>query len=233
MRKSTPEEIRQRFDNDVERFSNLETGQSATVDAPLGLELIARAAASVNPGASALLDIGCGAGNYTLKLRETLPLRSAMLVDLSRPMLDRAVSRIGSGLEVTAVQGDVREAPLPDAAFDVAVAGATLHHLRTDEEWDAVFAKVWRSLRARGSFWIWDLVAHEHPGVHEMMWARYGEYLSGFKGPAYRDQVFAYVEAEDTPRPLVWQLDCLRRAGFRTVEVLHKNACFAAFGAMK
>src|SRR5687767_3928615 len=33
--KSTVEEIRQRFDADVERFSTLETGQSATVDAPL------------------------------------------------------------------------------------------------------------------------------------------------------------------------------------------------------
>ena len=32
--KSTVEEIRQRFDKDVERFSNLETGQSATIDAP-------------------------------------------------------------------------------------------------------------------------------------------------------------------------------------------------------
>src|SRR5262245_11550706 len=32
LRKSTPEEIRARFDNDVERFSNLETGQSAAID---------------------------------------------------------------------------------------------------------------------------------------------------------------------------------------------------------
>jgi tRNA (cmo5U34)-methyltransferase len=29
--KSTVDEIRQRFDADVERFSNLETGQSATL----------------------------------------------------------------------------------------------------------------------------------------------------------------------------------------------------------
>jgi hypothetical protein len=39
--KSTVDEIRQRFDADVERFSNLETGQSATVDAPLAMEIIA------------------------------------------------------------------------------------------------------------------------------------------------------------------------------------------------
>ena len=38
--KSSLEEIEKRFDNDVARFSNLETEQSATVDAPLAMELI-------------------------------------------------------------------------------------------------------------------------------------------------------------------------------------------------
>src|SRR4051812_27129014 len=148
MGKSTPEEIRRRFDNDVERFSNLETGQSATIDAPLGLELIASAAAAVNPHAGALLDVGCGAGNYTLKLMQRLPLRSVTLIDLSRAMLDRAVQRIGAAgtIEVTAVQSDIRAASLPEGAFDIAVAAATLHHLRDEAEWIAVFAAIHRAL---------------------------------------------------------------------------------------
>jgi len=45
--------------------------------------------------------------------------------------------------------------------------------------------------------------------------------------------VFAYVEQEDSPRPLLFQLDLLRDVGFREIEVLHKNSCFAAFGAIK
>src|SRR5262249_49970684 len=51
--KSTVEEIRRRFDGDVERFSNLETGQSATVDAPPALALVAEAAAATTPHAPA------------------------------------------------------------------------------------------------------------------------------------------------------------------------------------
>ena len=39
--KSSIDEIKARFDNDVERFSNLDTGQTATIDAPLAMELIA------------------------------------------------------------------------------------------------------------------------------------------------------------------------------------------------
>ena len=35
MKKSTVEDIRKRFDSDVERFSQLETGQQAVIDAPL------------------------------------------------------------------------------------------------------------------------------------------------------------------------------------------------------
>ena len=68
MKKSTVNEIKTRFDNDVERFSKLDIGQTSTVDAVLAMDLITKAAALVTPGASQILDIGCGAGNYTLKL---------------------------------------------------------------------------------------------------------------------------------------------------------------------
>jgi tRNA (cmo5U34)-methyltransferase len=43
-KKSSTNEIKERFDNDVERFSDLETGQTATIDAPLAMELITQAA---------------------------------------------------------------------------------------------------------------------------------------------------------------------------------------------
>ncbi|MEI9973623.1 MAG: methyltransferase domain-containing protein [Ignavibacteriota bacterium] len=184
----------------------------------------------------ALLDIGCGAGNYTLKLLQRLPLTRVTLVDLSRPMLDRAVERIyaaAPNVAVTAMQSDVREVALPESTFDVAVAGATLHHLRADAEWQRVFGVVYRALVPGGSLWISDLVTHQSAAIHNVMWERYGEYLAGLKGPGYRDQVFAYIEAEDTPRPLRWQIDLLARTGFRDIDVLHKNSCFAAFGAIK
>jgi tRNA (cmo5U34)-methyltransferase len=233
--KSTVAEIRERFDADVERFSNLTTGQSATVDAPLAMALVAEAASAVTPHARHVLDVGCGAGNYTLKLLEHLPGLDVTLIDLSRPMLDRAVGRVGRATPgtVTAIQGDIRQVALGDERFDIVLAAAVLHHLRTDDEWYAVFASLHRALRPGGSVWVFDLVESAIPAVQQMMWRRYGEYLTGLRGAAYRDQVFAYVEREDTPRPLAFQLDALRGAGFVQVDVLHKNSCFAAFGGVK
>jgi tRNA (cmo5U34)-methyltransferase len=233
--KSTVEEIRRRFDADVERFSNLETGQSATVDAPLVLALVAEAAAATTPHARHVLDVGCGAGNYTLKLLERLPNLAATLIDLSQPMLERAgerVSRATSG-RITIIQGDIREVNLPAGEFDIVLAAAVLHHLRTDEEWQAVHAAFHRALRPGGSVWVFDLVESSIPAVQGLMRRRYGEYLTRLKDEAYREHVFAYVEREDTPRPLLFQLDLLRQVGFAQVEVLHKNVCFAAFGAVK
>jgi tRNA (cmo5U34)-methyltransferase len=233
--KSTVDEIRQRFDGDVERFSNLKTGQSATVDAPLAMALVAEAAAATTPHARHVLDVGCGAGNYTLKLLESLPNLDATLIDLSQPMLDRArerVSRASAG-RITTIQRDIREVQLLDGEFDIVLAAAVLHHLRTDQEWRDVFTALYRALRPGGSLWVFDLVESSIPAVGQLMRQRYGEYLTGLKDEAYRDHVFAYVEKEDTPRPLLFQLDLLRQVGFSQIEVLHKNVCFAAFGAGK
>ena len=233
--KSTVDEVRQRFDADVERFSNLETGQSATVDSPLAMVLVARAAAATTPRARHVLDVGCGAGNYTLKLLEQVANLDVTLVDLSRPMLDRAAQRVGRSTtgRVTTIQSDIRELPLAADQFDIIVAASVLHHLRADAEWRDVFAVFHRALRPGGSLWVFDLIESSLPAVEQLMRAEYGDYLTRFKDAAYRDQVFAYVEKEDTPRPLVFQLDLLRQVGFEAVEVLHKNLCFAAFGAVK
>ena len=61
--KSTVQEIKERFDNDVERFSNLETGQQTTLDAAFNMELIVDSILAHSPNLKTVLDVGCGAGN--------------------------------------------------------------------------------------------------------------------------------------------------------------------------
>lgn len=233
-KKASIAQIRERFDADVERFSNLETGQTSTVDAALALDLVATTAARVTPQATRLLDVGCGAGNYTLRLLQELPGLHVTLVDLSQPMLERARQRVSQAgaTDVTTAQADINELDLPAAGCDVILAAAVLHHLRDDAAWEAVFAKLCAALAPGGSLWVFDLVQSNLPEVQALMWERYGEYLTAFKGPEYRDHVYDYIASEDTPRPLLYQLDLLRRNGLQ-VEVLHVNTCFAAFGGVK
>ncbi len=233
--KSSVDEIRARFDADVERFSNLETGQSATMDAPLALDLIAEAVEVSTPEARRLLDVGCGAGNYTLKLLDRLPGLETTLIDLSRPMLERAQQRIRAAgcTTIRAIQTDIRDFDFAADSQCVIVASAVLHHLRNDEEWEAIFDGFYRTLSWGGSVWIFDLVDGATHALRRVKQRRYSEYLVELGGEAYRDKVFAYIDREDSPRSLTYQLDLLRRVGFTDIEVLHKRACFAAFGAIK
>jgi tRNA (cmo5U34)-methyltransferase len=233
--KSSVDVIRKRFDKDVERFSNLETGQTATMDAPLAMELITQAAVQSTPQIHHVLDIGCGAGNNTIKLSQFKAPFDCDLVDLSQPMLEKArerVSAVNPGT-IRTFQGDFREIELPNQRYDVILAAAVLHHLRDDLDWETMFRKIFSLTAPGGSVWITDLVSHETGAVQALMWQRYGDYLCSLGGEDYKARVFGYIDAEDSPRPVTYQLDLLRKVGFGHVEILHKNACFAAFGGIK
>ncbi len=232
---ATNDEIRARFDNDVERFANLDTGQVTTIDAPLTMELCTEAAKYVNPNATELLDIGCGAGNYTLKMLSKVKNLNCTLNDLSMPMLQRAQERVSAQTtgQVTLIQDDMRNLNLPDEQFDIILAAATLHHLRDDNDWEMVFTKFYKTLKPGGSIWISDLIAHDSVPLNQLFTKRYGDYLETLGGAEYRQKVFDYVAHEDTPRSVNYQMGLLTKVGFKHTELLHKNSLFAAFGAIK
>lgn len=233
--KASVDAIRERFDRAVEYLSDVERGQSALMDAPLALDLVACTAAAVTPNAGRVLDVGCGGGNYSIKLLQYLPDVDVTLLDLSDALLERArerVSTVTAGQVIT-IAGDVREVDLGLEEFDIVVAGAVFHHLRGEDEWKVVFKKMYRTLRPGGSLWISDLIDHARPEVRVIMEDRYGQYLEETRGRSFREVVFEEIAEQDSPRPLLYQVDLLRSVGFDEVEVLHKNACFATFGAIK
>jgi tRNA (cmo5U34)-methyltransferase len=233
--KAGNDEIRHRFDNDVERFSNLDTGQLTTIDAPLTMELCTSAAKYINPDAKDLLDVGCGAGNYTLKMLSKISDLNCTLNDLSMPMLLKAKERVGAQTNgvATIVQDDMRNLNLPNESFDIILAAATLHHLRDDNDWESVFSNMYRMLKPGGSFWISDLITHDSEPLNRLFYQKYSDYLDTLGGPDYRKKVLDYVAYEDTPRSLNYQTELLKKVGFKQVEVLHKNSYFAAFGGVK
>ncbi len=233
--KSSPEAIRNNFDQQVERFSDIETGQTTAIDSPLCMELVARSAALLNPNAKRVMDLGCGGGNYAVKVTSLLPDVDCTLIDLSGNMLAKAVERVAANIsgKITAIQGDYREIPLEENAYDVITAGTTLHHLREDQEWESVFTKVFKALKPGGTFWINDIVIGETDEINLMM---LGGWLSILKKQVSPEEVDMYMEryeSEDTPRTLSYQLGLMKQVGFSETIVLHKHFNFAAFGARK
>jgi tRNA (cmo5U34)-methyltransferase len=233
--KSTIEEIRTRFDQEVERFSNLETGQQATLDAPLVLELVAQTAKGHLQPHDTTLDLGCGAGNFTLRVLQETPGLHCHLADLSRAMLDRAEQRVraGGAASVTTHQADLRALKFAEGSFDCILAGAVLHHLRDEADWEAAFHRFYSWLKPGGRLYVADLVTFDIPEVQELMWRRWGDYLKSLGGEKFRDEVYAYIDKEDTPRSLPFQLDLLKTVGFSHRDVLHRNSVFACYVGRK
>jgi len=236
MKKSTLKEIEERFDTDVARFSNLETGQATTLDALYTMELITDAIQACYPNLHNVLDIGCGAGNYTVKLLHKVSDIAVTLVDLSQPMLDRAYERVSAltQREVKTRKGDFQTLDYEGEQYDVILATAVLHHLRDDQDWEDAFAKLFHLLAPGGSIWIFDLVWQEASRLQKFIYThKYGNYLSSLKDEHYRDHVFAYIEKEDSPRSLLYQVELMKKVGFTEVDVLHKNLSFASFVGFK
>ena len=235
MTKSTIEEIRERFDNDVERFSNIETGQLSTIDAKISLELITEASKRIVPNAENLLDIGCGAGNYSIMMLSKIADLNCTLVDLSKPMLEKAYERVSqkTNNKVELFHGDIREVPLKESHYDIILAGAVLHHLRDDHDWETTFSKIYKLLKPGGCLMISDLITQDTEILNNYTWDRYGDYLEELGGKEYRSKVLDYVAKEDSPRSMNYQLDLMKKVGFQSVEILHKNMCFGAFGGIR
>lgn len=79
---------------------------------------------AIPPGAHSGLDVGCGEGETTRRLRMRVP--SVVGVDLDLPSIEVARSH---GDDIDYLHADLESIDLPDGAFDVVSAVAVLHHV--------------------------------------------------------------------------------------------------------
>ena len=149
--------------------------------------------------------------------------------------MDRAEQRVraGGAASVTTHQSDLRALTFAEGTFSCILAGAVLHHLRDEADWAAAFRRFHTWLKPGGRLYVADLVTFDIPEVQDLMWRRYGDYLQSIGGVEYRDKVFEYIEKEDSPRSLPFQLELLKATGFSRYDVLHRNSVFACYAGEK
>jgi ubiquinone/menaquinone biosynthesis C-methylase UbiE len=101
-----------------------------------------------------LLEIGAGYGAATACLRQRVDRVTSLEYD------HRSTVKLGShhnGGPGGAVRGDAAQLPFPDQTFSSALAILVLHHLKSREAQDQMFAEVFRVLRPGGIFLAFEI----------------------------------------------------------------------------
>jgi SAM-dependent methyltransferase len=105
-----------------------------------------------------VLEVGPGPGLTTDVLCAAVPRLTAIELDVE---LASALAARLAGTNVEVVQGDATAMPFEDRRFSGAALFTMLHHVPTAEGQDALFAEVFRVLRAGGLFIASDGVARD------------------------------------------------------------------------
>jgi SAM-dependent methyltransferase len=122
--------------------------------------------ADLHPGET-VLDLGSGGGiDVLLSARRVGPTGRAYGLDMAEEMLElarRNAAQAGA-TNVEFLRGQMEDIPLPDGSVDVVISNCVIN-LSVDKP--AVFASMYRVLRAGGRIGISDVVAEDRLGAEE------------------------------------------------------------------
>jgi SAM-dependent methyltransferase len=124
---------------------------AANIATPLWAFAADRLAPLIAPGMR-ILDVGCGGGQFALRLAERWPEIEIVGVDLSPQQVARARARLGtSDARVSFVQGNAIELPFADGEFDLVYSLGSIKHWPDRERGLSECSRV---LKPEGRLWI-------------------------------------------------------------------------------
>lgn len=118
-----------------------------------------------------VLEIGCGTGNLTVRVKRTHPGVDLVGSDPDPLALARAERKARTLKGIRFERGYAQRLPYPDGSFDRVLSTLMLHHLDHETK-AAAAAEVLRVLRPGGTFYVAD-IAGQMSGVHGFLGRRW------------------------------------------------------------
>jgi tRNA (cmo5U34)-methyltransferase len=223
------EAIEQTFQAEATEWNELARRYQTRYD-----EMLADLAGRIRPPVGAqILDLGCGSGILAELLLDRFPGVSVTLLDFSSNMLEVAERRLRRFPGRASFFCRTFE-EMPPGPYDAVVSTLALHHLESDDEKRAQYARILDSLAPGGCFWQGEYVVSSSPEDTATNEAAWGDWLrsQGFSEAEVR-QLHERVATNDRPAPLIDHLAWLREVGFTRVDCTWRFIKFAAFGGWK
>ena len=190
-------------------------------------EMIARLLDYLPTGAQRVLELGCGTGNLSLRLAESLPRAELTLVDGSAEMIAVVGARVAesgsrSTDRINYIESRFEDLVFPARSFDLVVSSISLHHV-------ADKARLYTSIRSfmtpGGRFCFADQISGEPESNHQVNWERWLEYCRepGNCTPEEIDSLLEHAAAHDHYTTLAEHTVLLARAGFGEIDCVWRN----------
>ncbi len=189
-------------------------------------EMIARVLEYIPADAQRVLELGCGTGNLSLQLAESLPRAALTLVDGSEEMIALVRSRMGerssSGASTTYHVARFEELDFPAAPFDLVVSSISLHHVADKGR---LYARIHSMMRAGGRFCFADQIRGEPESNHRLNWERWLDFCRepGHCTPDEIESLLQHAAAHDHYTTLTEHAALLSRAGFSEIDCAWRN----------
>jgi trans-aconitate methyltransferase len=191
-------------------------------------EMLAAAAAEVDPRARRILDLGIGTGALACLSLARAPRAAITGIDADVEILALAAGRLGG--RATLVRGSFLRSAFPPA--DAIVSSFALHHVRTRDAKGRLYRRVRAALRRGGVFVSADCHPASDGATAAVQMQAWRAHVRRTYGRARTAALFRSWRREDVYTPLEAELMLLECAGF-TANVTWRRDAFAVLVAAR
>lgn len=179
-----------------------------------------------------LLDLGCGNGNVTTRLMQLFPDSHYTLLDASSEMLNLCSEHF-KGFKVELIESYFKDYSFENNCFDMIVAGFSLHHCDSQEK-QMLFKRIYNSLKKGGIFSYSDLMISKNKPEHLYLLDEWKTFVyKSFPDGEKWEWIMDHYDEFDKPDDYNDQIDWLKNAGFRIINIPTKKSYWAHIQAVK
>lgn len=158
--------------------------------------------------------IGCGTGLELKAIYNRFPDVKITGIDLSRDMLRRLKEKYTSK-DIRTIEADYFDYPFENEQYDAALSFETLHHFKYEKK-QKIYKKLFQAIKHGGYYIECDYISCS--SEEEEICLKFYEYKRTIN--KIPDDLFVHI---DIPLTLQHQIELMKNAGFKAVNVLYQN----------
>jgi len=179
-----------------------------------------------------IIDLGCGTGNLGAKAKEYYQNARLTCVDMTENMIKMAKTKFEKYPDTVFWHGDIRKFDF-SKKYDAVISSMVLHHVEGAEK-IKFYKKLNKSLKKGGVFLNIDIFLTNDAKLQKFYIDKWISFMSSNGLPLDKiKEMLARHKKEDRPVVIGWELEALKKAGFKTQDIIFKNFNFAVYGAKK